>query len=229
MNLHALFGPGVTLVEGLVGDYQGPLIGAERDRAERMSPARRAQFTAGRHLARMVLRQLGIDAGALPVGTHGEPLWPEGVVGAITHCGNGSISTARRFLALEGRCAVAVASSATHIALGLDIEADTALEPALRVRIIDDAENTAVADNPKLSDMLFFSIKESVYKAVFPLSGRFLDFHDVRVSVDREAMRFVARILPEDWPPVLPDTIAGRYRTSGGLITTTAEVRRIRD
>jgi len=219
VNLHALFGPGVTLVEGLVGDNQGPLIGAERDRAERMSPARRAQFTAGRHLARMVLRQLGIDAGALPVGTHGEPLWPESVVGAITHCGNG----------LEGRCAVAVASSATHIALGLDIEADTALEPALRVRIIDDAENTAVADNPKLSDMLFFSIKESVYKAVFPLSGRFLDFHDVRVSIDREAMRFVARILPEDWPPALPDTIAGRYRASGGLITTAAEVRRIRD
>lgn len=219
MSLQGLFGPGVTVVEGSVGDFQGPLLGVERDRAQRMAPGRRAQFTAGRHLARTVLGRIGADAGVLPIGVQGAPVWPDDVVGAITHCGDG----------LSGRVAVAVASKSTHIALGLDVEADAPLEPAVRAMIIDEVENRVLADDPTLSDMLFFSIKETIYKAVFPLSRRFLDFHDVRIDIDRETMGFVGRILPGDWPSSLPDSVSGRYRMSDGFIATGAEVRRNQD
>jgi len=48
--------------------------------------ARRREFETGRACARRALGGLGLPAAAIGSGMRGEPLWPAGVVGAITHC-----------------------------------------------------------------------------------------------------------------------------------------------
>ncbi len=57
-----------------------------------------------------------------------------------------------------------------------------------------------------------------MYKALNPLTGVFLDFHDVEVELDRDAERFEARILRDDWPSDAPRRVAGRYRRADGLV-----------
>jgi 4'-phosphopantetheinyl transferase EntD len=47
---------------------------------------RRREFITGRACARGALAQLGMDPVAIPSGERGEPCWPAGIVGSITHC-----------------------------------------------------------------------------------------------------------------------------------------------
>ncbi|MFG2409229.1 4'-phosphopantetheinyl transferase [Streptomyces brevispora] len=47
---------------------------------------RRREFTTGRRCARQALARLGLPRVPVLVGPSGEPLWPDGVVGAIIHC-----------------------------------------------------------------------------------------------------------------------------------------------
>ncbi|WP_246097625.1 4'-phosphopantetheinyl transferase superfamily protein [Streptomyces botrytidirepellens] len=44
-------------------------------------------------------------------------------------------------------------------------------------------------------DRLLFSMKEAVYKAWYPATGRRLDFEDADIEVDAAAASFTARII----------------------------------
>jgi len=85
---------------------------------------RRREFTTGRACARAALSQLGIGPTAIPGGARGQPLWPPGIVGSITHC--------------RGYCACAVARAERVVSLGIDAEANLPLEVGLLV----DASNS---------------------------------------------------------------------------------------
>ena len=191
---------------------QGPLIGSEAALAECMSPARRAQFAAGRALARAALAELGVEAGALPRATGGAPDWPAGCVGSITHCGEGADSWA----------AVAVARGNARRALGLDAERERPVSPAVRARILRPAELAALGGEATWLPTLFFSAKESAYKALYPLTGRLLDFQDVEIALG--AGTFEARVLVRHWPPGAPAVLAGRWRRGDGRIVTAIEL-----
>ncbi len=71
-------------------------------------------------------------------------------------------------------------------------------------------------------DRLLFSAKESVYKAWFPLAGRWLGFEDAIVAVDRGFGSFSARLLVPG--PVLGGReltgFSGRWLVREGLILT---------
>jgi 4'-phosphopantetheinyl transferase EntD len=47
---------------------------------------RREEFSAGRCAGRAALACLGVPPVAILQGRRGEPLWPSGFVGSITHC-----------------------------------------------------------------------------------------------------------------------------------------------
>ncbi|MFL5884840.1 MAG: 4'-phosphopantetheinyl transferase, partial [Thermoleophilaceae bacterium] len=47
---------------------------------------RRNEFVTGRALARRALSTLGVAPVAIGRGARGQPLWPGGIVGSITHC-----------------------------------------------------------------------------------------------------------------------------------------------
>ncbi len=147
---------------------------------------RRREFSTGRACARDALGQLGVPSREILSGPRGEPLWPEGVVGSITHC--------------DGFRGCAVGRRSDFAAIGIDAEVDAALPDGLLGDIALPEERRALValarEDPAPSwDRLLFSIKESVYKAWFPLAGRWLGFEDARVAIDRGSRSFAARLL----------------------------------
>jgi enterobactin synthetase component D / holo-[acyl-carrier protein] synthase len=62
------------------------LFPAEEALVRTADPRRQAEFTAGRACARTALARLGLPATPVLTGRAGEPRWPAGVTGSVTHC-----------------------------------------------------------------------------------------------------------------------------------------------
>jgi 4'-phosphopantetheinyl transferase EntD len=144
---------------------------------------RRREFTTGRACARLALQRLGIATVAIPNGERGEPLWPSGVVGSITHC--------------RGYRASAVAKAEDVVAVGIDAEVHEPLPEGVLDQVAFGRELAMVADRGAgvCLDRLLFSAKEAVYKAWFPLAHRWLGFEDVELTIDVGRAEFRARLL----------------------------------
>jgi 4'-phosphopantetheinyl transferase EntD len=75
-------------------------------------------------------------------------------------------------------------------------------------------------------DRLLFSAKESVYKAWYPLTGRWLGFEEARLAIDPIGT-FAARLLVDgtrtDGGPPLVE-LRGRFIVAHGLIATAVAV-----
>lgn len=174
---------------------------------------RRSEFNTGRECARKALVGLGLPAQPIPSGARGEPLWPAGIVGSITHC--------------EGYRACAVAHAREFIALGIDAEPHGPL-PAGVLSEIARAEELSRLRELSLAapgihwDRLLFSAKESIYKAWFPLVGRSLEFDDAEVCIDSLRETFSARllVLTPSLPDGPPPTLSGRWLVRDGLVLT---------
>jgi 4'-phosphopantetheinyl transferase EntD len=181
---------------------------------------RRREFVTGRACARLALERLGAPVVAIPRGARGEPLWPAGVVGSITHC--------------LGYRACAVAWSDAVVALGIDAEPNARLADGVLEKVAHGRELVSVGrrlppaggeievDLPRL----LFSAKEAVYKAWFPLTGQWLGFEDVELSIDVVDATFRARLLVEG--PVVNGgrltEFAGRWAVEDGLICTAVAI-----
>lgn len=175
---------------------------------------RRREFTIGRACARRALRRRGLEAGAIGSGQHGEPLWPTGVVGSITHC--------------DGYRACAVARCEDVRALGIDAEPDEPLPDGVFEQVAFGREPDLVADREAgvCLDRLLFSAKEAVYKAWFPLTGRWLGFDDVELAIDTGGGTFRAGLLVPG--PVVDGArlteLRGRWCAENGVVATAVVV-----
>lgn len=198
--IEALFPPGVVVVRATPEMQDDPLHPAEATRLPRMSEKRRREFALGRACARRALARLGIHDFALRNDADRAPIWPEGVVGSLTHC--------------RGLCAAAVARRGALLGLGLDAEPLRALTPRLLERICTVRERAHLAALPNAGPdgwgIVAFSAKESFYKCYYPLARSFLGFHDVDLTIDAAAGRFRVRLLRKDAPA------AGDARTFQG-------------
>jgi len=179
------------------------------------------EFRAGRHCARRALARLGADHEVLrkgvPSGEQGVPRWPAGFVGSITHTGRGPTHFA--------------ASAVTRAArsLGLDAELDLPLRHELWQRVLTPDErrraqaSCAPAEQRGRYALLVFSAKEAFFKAVFPLSGVFLGFHDVVVDFDASPGAtglFHARPRKDLGPSLRETSYRGRYVRVAELVMT---------
>jgi len=219
--LEHLVPPSVACAETRGDRLDIDLYPSEREALGRAVDKRRREFTTGRACARDALTRLGVRVVAIPSGPHGEPLWPPGIVGSITHC--------RGYAA----CAVATADAVT--ALGIDAEPNEPLPPRVLEDVVRGRELDLVAAWPRRTSAedqvdpsrLVFSAKEAVYKAWFPLTGRWLGFEDVELAVDPAGSEFSARLLVAG-PVVggMPLTeFAGRWRLQNGIICTAVVVQ----
>jgi 4'-phosphopantetheinyl transferase EntD len=167
-------------------DLDALLYPEEESVVARAVEKRRREFTTARACAREALAQLGRSRQAIPSGPKGEPLWPAGIVGSITHC--------------DGYRACAVAHVDDLATLGVDAEPNQPLPDGLLGDIALPEEREwlrhLAGQAPGTHwDRLLFSIKESVYKAWFPLAERWLGFEDAVVSIDRQRGSFSAHLL----------------------------------
>lgn len=209
--------PPVAVVSALRTDPPGATLFAEEEaQVARAVAKRRAEFTTVRHCARDALARLGVPPAPILPGPRGAPIWPAGVVGSMTHC--------------DGYRAAAVARATDLHSLGIDAEPNDRLPDGVLEAVSLPEERDWIqrrrAVRPEVWwDRLLFSAKESVYKAWFPLTGRWLDFSEALITpVDDGA--FTARLLVPG-PTVNGVQLAGfsgRWATRGGIVATAITV-----
>ncbi len=164
------------------------LLADEEPFVARFAPRRLAEFVSGRACARRALVALGVPDAlrrAIPVGAHGQPVWPAGVVGSITHC--------------PGRCAAVAAPSDRYRSIGID---RTHLPRAVIDSTAHHFELAGLDSDYRVEwPLVLFSARESVFKCWFPLVGGWLDHLDVEIEVDTSTRKF--RVAPA--VPMSPD------------------------
>jgi 4'-phosphopantetheinyl transferase EntD len=126
-------------------------------------PERIEEFARGRASARRALLELGRCRESVLIGRDGEPLWPAGVVGSISHTPDFACALAARGLRAVGvdveRCDRDLSERAWQVVLaGAKLERDSARE---RVAV--------------------FAIKEAFFKLAFPSTRQRFGFSAVSV------------------------------------------------
>lgn len=175
----------VAVAEALGDPEPAPLYPEEQAVMAGAAAKRRSEFAAVRRCARAALGQLGLPPAPIVPGARGAPGWPAGVVGSMTHC--------------RGYRAAALALAKDVASLGIDAEPHGPLPDGVARLVAREEEAAMLAElasaEPALHwDMVLFSAKESVYKAWFPLTGRWLDFAEASLDID-PAGAFSARLL----------------------------------
>jgi 4'-phosphopantetheinyl transferase EntD len=198
--LAGLFPAGTAVAVVPVRDGVGPEFPAEAAAVAGSVPRRVAEFAAGRAAARRAMAALGLAPAPIPMGADRAPVWPEGLAGSISHAAG-----------------VAVAALRRGGGLGLDVEEDAALEPALWPLICTPAELAAapMADRGRHVRRVF-AAKEAVYKAQYAVSRRLIGFDAVEVRFD--ATGFRARFTRHEAPFAAGDELCGRLVCAEGLI-----------
>ncbi|MFJ3586828.1 4'-phosphopantetheinyl transferase [Streptomyces sp. NPDC090127] len=209
--------PGVQYADSRTDLTHEPLHPDEERHIALSVATRRREFTTTRTCARRALSRLGVPSVPILPGPRGAPRWPAGIVGSMTHC--------------VGYRAAAVAHAADALTIGIDAEPNEPLPDGVLEAIASPQEAATVhalgrARTGVCWDRLLFSAKESVYKAWFPLTARFLTFEDATVTWDapsdaRQATTgtFHAELLVEGpWPT--GRRLPGRWTVHGGLLCT---------
>jgi 4'-phosphopantetheinyl transferase EntD len=186
---------------------ESTMFSAEADAVAGAVVERRREFGTVRYCARRALRQLGVPPVPILPDADRAPRWPAGVVGSMTHC--------------AGYRAAVVARSRELCGVGIDAEPHAALPPETAGLVLRDDERAHLASlaeaHPALHwDRIVFCAKEAVYKAWFPLTGRWLDFDDVSITVHLDGT-FGARVGGAD--------LTGRWKVDRGLILAAISLR----
>jgi 4'-phosphopantetheinyl transferase EntD len=175
---------------------------------------RRNEFVTVRHCARLALRELGVPPVPILKGEKGEPCWPDGVVGSLTHC--------------DGYRGAVVGRVGEARSVGIDAEPHGVLPRGVLDAVSLPAERVEIAGLPSGLhwDRILFCAKEATYKAWFPLTRRWLGFEDAHIVFDVDetgtAGGFVSRILVDGSAlsgPSLSE-LPGRWSVAGGLALT---------
>ncbi|MCW6010458.1 4'-phosphopantetheinyl transferase superfamily protein [Micromonospora sp. CPCC 205371] len=215
--LEEILPPSVVAEEAFADPPGVPLFPEEAAAVANAVAKRRDEFTTARYCARAALRRLGVAPVPILPGERGAPRWPAGIVGSMTHC--------------LGYRAAALARRRDVVTIGIDAEPHEPLPNGVLDAVSVEAERALLArlalDAPGVHwDRLLFSAKESVYKAWYPLTGRWLDFTEADVAIDPAVAGFTARLLVPG--PVVAGVecreFAGRYLVRGGLVVTAIAV-----
>ncbi|MBV8715491.1 MAG: 4'-phosphopantetheinyl transferase superfamily protein [Chloroflexi bacterium] len=176
-------GVGIRAVRTL--DAVAPPLHAVEEAAlgPRAIEQRRRIFALGRAAARDALAEFGIHNAAIPRADGGEPVWPDGFVGSITHSREVAI-------AIVGR-------RDDYAGLGVDIE-ELARGPSPRAaRLVCRPNEMAWVDPESGTERLarLFSAKEAVFKAVYPIERVWLGFADAELTWREDHQVFEAELL----------------------------------
>lgn len=148
------------------------LFGNEKKIIKKANKKRTEDFTTGRWCSRKVLHQMGLKPSAILNGIEGEPLWPEGIIGSISHTRG-------------AYCAVSVFKK-DYPSIGIDIEERKRKISASAIEYITNRDERkwlkTKNENQILNAMLIFSAKESVFKLLYPLLKRRFYFKAVSIK-----------------------------------------------
>ncbi|GAA2050543.1 4'-phosphopantetheinyl transferase family protein [Williamsia deligens] len=205
---------GAVCAEAFDDPQDAGLLPGEESIVARAVDKRRREFATVRTLARRALSHLGEEPVAILRGEKGEPLWPRGVVGSLTHC--------------DGYRAAVVGHKLRIRSVGIDAEPHGPLPDGVldHVSLPEEREVLARRDPGLHWDRLLFCAKEATYKTWFPLTGRWLGFEDAHIEFERAddySGSFRSRLLVDgsvtDGGTPLTE-FEGAWRVENGLIVT---------
>ncbi|PHM31063.1 4'-phosphopantetheinyl transferase family protein [Xenorhabdus innexi] len=142
------------------------------ERLQNAVTKRRSEYLAARYCACQILNNMGYPEFQVASAQDRSPIWPENICGSISHSTN---------------CAIVFAASNDKYQLvGIDIEKEIKQETidSVSASIINETEAELLAKSPLTFIQAFtlaFSIKESLYKALYPHVKRFFDFHAAEI------------------------------------------------
>lgn len=134
---------------------------------------RRKEYAGGRACALRALQVLGYsEAADLHGDADGVPVWPDGMLGSITHS--------------KGLCAAVAGFINDLQIIGLDLERTDRLRAAAIKRVVHPNEADFVQGD-QLRASILFSLKEAFYKAQFPKWRTAGNFEDLALGLDLSA------------------------------------------
>jgi 4'-phosphopantetheinyl transferase EntD len=174
---------GAVCVDAYGSDWGSVLLPEELAVVADATEPRRTEFAAGRCCAREALSRLGHPGSPILRGPHREPLWPEGIVGSITHSAD--------------YCAAAVAAQRDILSLGIDAEVNATLPDGVVQLTMTELEAGQIDRMTGVhACALIFSAKEALFKAWFPLGRTWLGHHDVEIELEEDRPVFSIHLSP---------------------------------
>lgn len=172
-------GPGpfrLALALDAAGWHVDQLREEERPLLQGALPGRVREAATGRWCARRAMQALGHPALAVPAGRAGEPCWPPGLTGSITH--------------KDGLVCAAVAEGLA--ALGIDLErVDQQPQPRFWRHVLRPEERPTSAREL----MATFSAKEAFFKMAYPEVRRWFGFQAARVILHPPGGGFTIQVM----------------------------------
>ncbi|MGY2165472.1 4'-phosphopantetheinyl transferase superfamily protein [Pseudomonas tolaasii] len=172
----------------VAGDFQRSAVPPPAS-IQRSVAKRQAEFLAGRVCARAALQQLDHLDCVPAIGEDRAPVWPAHISGSITHS--------------TGHAAAIVGHKAQWRGLGMDLENMLPLERAERLagEILTADEMLRMASVPReqvaLVVTLTFSVKESLFKALYPIVQKRFYFEHAEVVEWSESGQVRLRLLTD--------------------------------
>ena len=176
---------------------------------------RKETFLAGRLAVKHAQNCLSVPVIDIAKAEDGAPVWPNEYTGSISHTDNQAIAVLLR-----------PSQRGIHY-IGID------LEPFSNAEMLDIADSIgslcefeiliAAGVREELLILLLFSVKESVYKSLYPIVGEFFDFRDVELTSCEGGEYFefqVKRQLSQKVP--LGFVLHGGYKEQEGHLLTWA-------
>jgi 4'-phosphopantetheinyl transferase EntD len=145
----------------------------------------RSELAVGRAAVRRALLDLGEVPFPVLRGEQGEPIWPLGFTGSITHCQPWS---AALLIRAGKRFATGIDLESVEQAAMVDISGVVCTPPEL--------EWVRGGKSPERQAMIF-SAKEAVYKALYPFCRRYIDFKEVELVWLPDLQSFQVRFVGE--------------------------------
>jgi len=212
--IESLYPVDVTCVFSACPPQNFKLLPGETDRTNIMSAKRYREFCHGRSCARAALAANGLPNQPVPVGKNRQPIWPLDVVGSITH---------------HGDIAIAVVAPKINLrSLGVDLAAAEPLGSTLPRLIARPDEIKALGQlvGIELAPTVIFSVKESIFKCLWPILHRYIDFLDIELRPERTDGAVTAVPRGEFTPTeaLLCQRIKGHYALWNGLISSGAAI-----
>jgi len=170
----SLFPHTVITYETDLENFEGEIYPEEEVLIFNAVEKRKKEFTVGRLCAKKALSEFGIYCYPVLMNKDRSPIWPEGIVGSITHT--------------MDYCGIALARKDRIRSVGLDAEIIDEVKEEYREIICSKDELDWIFQLPSRERQrylsLFFSAKECFYKFQYPLTREWVGFKEVRVLIE---------------------------------------------
>ena len=183
----------------------------ERTYAKTLRGYKQVSWVGGRLAMRKAMRSLLSNTPPILTGPFGEPILPPGISASISH---------KRTLA------VAMVARSAHGRLGIDLEEPDLSRGGIGPRVLRPEEVREVEalqeDRQWTAILLRFSIKEAIFKAIFPHVQRYVGFEEALVRPCLDGFAQVELFLKGEEGPFL---LEARYHWLGTRLLSAVRLR----